>query len=99
VVLFCDQDEVLPEHVVFQPALYSAEPASENGAPVFAPEPPAKALGNGKDSLLSTAIQQHIRAIYGSSGNNQRKAARLLGISRSRLARHLRAMDLQCPPS
>jgi len=95
VVLFCDEDEVLPEHVVFQPALYAAESIAENGSvAALAPSAHPSHIGaNGNDYLLMRAIQRHIRAVYDSTGSNQRKTARLLGISSSRLIRHLRSME------
>jgi|SRR6266850_6145500 len=95
VVLFCDGEEVLPEHVVFQPSLYFPEVTAQNGvaATVASPAQADNNSGNGKDGLLATAIHRHIRAVYNSTGSNQRKTARLLGISRSRLIRHLRAME------
>jgi transcriptional regulator with PAS, ATPase and Fis domain len=95
VVLFCDSDQVLPEHVVFQPAFYAAEATLENGSarPLPAPAHESQSNGNGNEHLLAWAVKRHIRSIYDSTGRNQRKTARLLGISRSRLARHLRSMD------
>ena len=96
VVLFCNQEEVQPEHVVFQPDLSTVDARPENGvghrgfgsrAPVL------PALPNGDDFSLSNALQRHIRAVYQHSGRNQRQAARLLRISRARLVRHLRSMQ------
>jgi len=95
VALFCDTEEVLPEHVVFQPALYGADAIAENESArsLTASSRPPQIAVNGKEQSLASAIQRHIRAVYDSTGNNQRKTARLLGISRSRLGRHLRSTD------
>jgi transcriptional regulator with PAS, ATPase and Fis domain len=96
VVLFCNQVEVQPEHIVFQPDLSLAQEKPQeppkNGAFDNAPSPFA-ALSNGDDFSLERAVQRHIRAVYQRSGNNQRQAARLLEISRARLVRHLRGME------
>src|SRR6266478_6521984 len=96
VVLFCDTKEVQPEHVVFQPALSAAEGGAEkspdNG--VFSARGPiVPATANGDDLSLGAALRRHVRAVYQRTGDNQRQAARLLGISRARLVRHLRAMQ------
>jgi transcriptional regulator with PAS, ATPase and Fis domain len=96
VVLFCDQEEVQPEHVVFQPDLSAVEAVAQkppqNGdfGNVASPLP---ALSNGGDLSLNSAVRRHIRAVYQHSGHNQRQAARLLEISRARLVRHLREME------
>jgi transcriptional regulator with PAS, ATPase and Fis domain len=91
VVLFCQGSEVLPEHVIFQPGVY----AGDTG-PKTIPVPPALpnpiANGHPKDPSLSSAVQRHVLAVYEQSGRNQRQTARLLGISRSKLARHLRSL-------
>jgi transcriptional regulator with PAS, ATPase and Fis domain len=103
VVLFCQGAEVTPEHVVFQPNLYAAEVRSHSqpDSPHPTPDDPQPSLdprhlspaasANGEDMSLSSAIQRHIRAVFESTGFNQRQTARVLGISRSRLARHLQA--------
>jgi transcriptional regulator with PAS, ATPase and Fis domain len=87
VALFCDGAVVLPEHVMFQRDL-AAEPGRE-------PQPVHAARGgNGEatppsDLSLSTALKAHVLRVFESAGRNQRRAARLLGISRGKLARHL----------
>jgi transcriptional regulator with GAF, ATPase, and Fis domain len=96
VVLFCNQEQVQPEHIVFQPDLSEVEAGGEKGTEnggfgnAAATLP---ALSNGDDFSLSNALRRHIRAVYEQSGSNQRQAARLLGISRGRLVRHLRLME------
>ncbi|HXU75892.1 MAG TPA: hypothetical protein VN794_04945, partial [Methylomirabilota bacterium] len=88
IVLFCEGTEVQPAHVVFQPSLYASN-HSETDPPAAAG--PNLALADGKLSLAD-ALQRHVRAVYERTGRNQRQTARLLEISRSRLARHLRTM-------
>jgi transcriptional regulator with PAS, ATPase and Fis domain len=88
IVLFCEGTEVQPAHVVFQPSLYASN-HSETDPP--AASGPNRPLGDGKLSLAD-ALQRHVRAVYERTGRNQRQTARLLEISRSRLARHLRIM-------
>lgn len=99
VVLFCNGDEVQPEHVIFQPDLATVEAGAEktpenggNGGHVAA-DGALSGMANGDDLSLGNAVQRHVWAVYHRTGDNQRKAARLLGISRARLVRHLRAMQ------
>jgi DNA-binding NtrC family response regulator len=96
VVLFCNQQEVQPEHIVFQPDLSTldtdGEKSAQNGGSGSLASP-FPALSNGGDFSLNSALRRHIRAVYQQSGGNQRQAARLLGISRARLVRHLRLMQ------
>ncbi len=96
VVLFCNQEQVQPEHIVFQPDLSAVEAGGEKGTENGGSGNAAStfpALSNGDDFSLSSALRRHIRAVYEQSGSNQRQAARLLGISRARLVRHLRLME------
>ncbi|MGH8093800.1 MAG: sigma 54-interacting transcriptional regulator, partial [Chthoniobacterales bacterium] len=85
--LFCEGRVILPEHVVFPPDLKTnppAEPAAEAGLlPNGAPNP--------DDLSLANAVARHVQLVYAQAGGNQRRTARLLGISRATLARHLRA--------
>ena len=96
VVLFCKGEEVQPEHVVFQPDVSTVDAdsakRSEHGGHSLSVST-SNPLSNGDDFSLNKALQRHIRAVYQHSGGNQRQAARLLEISRARLARHLRQMD------
>ncbi|MEP6956305.1 MAG: sigma-54 dependent transcriptional regulator [Chthoniobacterales bacterium] len=89
-ILFCESSVVLPEHVVFPPDLdpaaaaivppvMKAAPASENGA-------------TGSDLSLGRAVERHITFVYKQAHENQRQTAKLLGISRAKLVRHLRSM-------
>ncbi len=86
VVLFCEGAVVLPEHVVFEESFDDAV------HPVTA-SPLARAVPDvAGDVRLSSAIDHHIRTVYEQTGRNQRRAARVLGISRARLTRHLKSM-------
>jgi transcriptional regulator with PAS, ATPase and Fis domain len=88
--LFCDGSVILPEHVIFPPDL---EP---EGKPAETSESlPVLANNNSErnprmDLSLGSAVRRHVRFVYEQANQNQRRAAKLLGISRSTLARHLR---------
>ncbi len=47
--------------------------------------------GAANDLSLRTAVDAHILHVFERSGRNQRRAAKILGISRGKLARHLSA--------
>jgi two-component system, NtrC family, response regulator AtoC len=81
VVLFCEGTVILPEHIEFQRDLESEAPSDGNG--------------RLSDLSLSSAVTAHILRVFESSGRNQRRAARILGISRGKLARHLQAASKQ----
>jgi transcriptional regulator with PAS, ATPase and Fis domain len=89
--LFCNGSVILPEHVVFPPDL-EPDATSEAGKPV--PTLP----GNNKphnvdiDLSLESAVKRHVHFVFEQANQNQRRAAKLLGISRSTLARHLRGV-------
>jgi DNA-binding NtrC family response regulator len=93
IVLFCRGPEVLPEHVLFQPGMYRPPP----GAPVPGDpgnsnrKPASQPNSEPTDSSLEAAIRRHVVQVFESAGRNQRMTARMLGISRSRLARLLNA--------
>lgn len=80
VALFCDGAVVLPEHVVFRRDLPAEVPAA-------AAQPAASAAA--PDLTLDSAVKAHVLRIYEKTGRNQRQTARILGISRGKLARHL----------
>jgi transcriptional regulator with PAS, ATPase and Fis domain len=88
--LFCDGSVILPQHVVFPPDL-ETDSATTPLPPMTAP-----ASNNhhhdasGVDLSLSGAVKRHVRFVYEQSNCNQRRTAKLLGISRATLARHLR---------
>jgi len=81
IALFCDQGVVLPEHIVFQREL-DADVAHED-------QVVSKASPSNGDVSLDAAISAHILRVYETTGRNQRQTAKLLGISRGKLARHL----------
>src|SRR5213596_798893 len=89
--LFCNGSVILPEHVVFPPDLEPDRTASETGKPV------SVLAGNNEhdpvpDLSLDSAMKRHIKFVYEQAKQNQRRAAKLLGISRSTLARYLRGV-------
>jgi transcriptional regulator with PAS, ATPase and Fis domain len=85
VVLFCEGEVVRPEHISFDRDL--APEASQNGAEA----PTIQQHATPSTNLsLETVMREHVRRVYELSDRNQRETARLLGISRGKLARHLR---------
>src|SRR5437660_3307114 len=88
--LFCNGSVILPEHIVFPPDL-----ESEHSSRV-SERPDAGAFSNnnnkepGPDLSLASAVKRHVRFVYEQANRNQRRAAKLLDISRATLARHLR---------
>jgi transcriptional regulator with PAS, ATPase and Fis domain len=89
VVLFCGGKVVLPEHVILDAELNgTVHPAA--ASPSVGKQVPSPVLLPGEnDASLSAAIHRHVRSVYEASGRNQRLTARLLGISRGKLARQL----------
>jgi DNA-binding NtrC family response regulator len=89
--LFCNGPVILPEHVVFPPDLESDQ---SSGA---GEQPEAGTFSNnnsnnkepGIDLSLASAVKRHVRFVYEQANRNQRRAAKLLAISRATLARHL----------
>jgi transcriptional regulator with PAS, ATPase and Fis domain len=88
--LFCDGSVILPEHVVFPPDLDSMPLPAEQAQASAAPSGKNHADHGGVDLSLSGAVKRHVRFVYEQSNRNQRRTAKLLGISRATLARHLR---------
>jgi len=90
--LFCEGPVILPQHVVFPPDL-AAIPSRKDGNQ---PEPDATKTNSAhanSDLSLASAVARHVSLVYEQTSRNQRQAARLLGISRATLARHLRKLD------
>ena len=92
--LFCDGSVILPEHVVFPPDLEPAHPGSAadgDSASHFLSNNNHQQPKHGGDVdlSLSGAVARHIRYVYDQTNRNQRRTAKLLGISRATLARHL----------
>ncbi len=79
IALFCEGSVVRPEHVVFQRDLVSDAALGD----------PAGRLS--ADLSLEAAVNAHVLHVYESTGHNQRRTAKILGISRGKLARHLSA--------
>ena len=89
--LFCDGNVIMPEHVHFPPDLVSADsPANVVDKNSGSPQERA---GGSHDLSLASAVERHVRFVYRQANGNQRRAAKLLGISRATLSRHLRALD------
>jgi DNA-binding NtrC family response regulator len=89
--LFCDGAVILPEHVVFAPDLEPETFAPRAQKTIAAPaENSNHALVT--DLSLGRAVERHISFVYKQTQQNQRKTAKLLGISRAKLVRHLREM-------
>ena len=88
--LFCDGDVIMPEHVLFPPDLEPLE-ASTNSS--------EKSVAwthhelDGGDLSLASAVKRHVRFVYKEANQNQRRTAKILGISRATLSRHLRGLD------
>ncbi len=101
--LFCDGEVILPENVIFSPDLpFSAESTQTPAESHAASE--GSVASDPMDLSLSGALHRHARFVYERSHRNQRLTAKLLGISRSTLARYLRDMShdqttgLKSPP-
>jgi transcriptional regulator with PAS, ATPase and Fis domain len=91
--LFCDGSVILPEHVVFSPDLDSS--ADTTPADKTVPPLVVNSTDHDRESdfSLDSAIKRHVRLVYDQANQNQRRAAKILGISRSTLARYLHADD------
>jgi DNA-binding NtrC family response regulator len=90
--LFCNGSVILPEHIVFPSDLKPdrGPTGTDKPAPLFAGNHQDADVGT--DLSLEHAMQRHVRFVYDQANQNQRRAARLLGISRSTLSRYLRDM-------
>jgi transcriptional regulator with PAS, ATPase and Fis domain len=89
-ILFCSGSVILPEHVVFPSDLKPEQARSRNdkAGPLLASND--HNADSRIDPSLEGAMQRHVRFVYDEANQNQRRAARLLGISRSTLSRYLR---------
>jgi transcriptional regulator with PAS, ATPase and Fis domain len=89
--LFCNSPVILPEHVVFSPDLESHSAGMDNSQTASMPAGNHKEPERNTDLSLDSAIKRHARLVYDHANRSQRQAAKLLGISRSTLARYLQA--------
>jgi len=87
--LVCDGDVIMPEHVHFPPDLEPLEP-SANSFDKNSARP--RHDYDGGDLSLASAVKRHVRFVYKEANQNQRKTAKILGISRATLSRHLRGL-------
>ena len=91
--LFCNGSVILPEHVIFPADLKPDQTLSRIDKVMLAPAGNhQKETDVGADLSLESAMQKHVRFVYDQANKNQRRAARLLGVSRSTLSRYLRGM-------
>src|SRR6266850_1862208 len=96
--LFCNSSVILPEHVIFPSDL------RPDRAPSGTDKPAPRLAGNNQEADVGTnlslehAMRRHVRFVYDQANQNQRRAARLLGISRSTLSRYLRDMPKNKAP-
>ncbi|HKR54358.1 MAG TPA: sigma-54 dependent transcriptional regulator, partial [Chthoniobacterales bacterium] len=82
--LFCDGDVIMPEHVHFPPDLEPIE-ASANSSDKSVAR--AHYEYDGGDLSLASAVKRHVRFVFKEANQNQRKTAKILGISRATLSR------------
>jgi transcriptional regulator with PAS, ATPase and Fis domain len=87
--LFCHGSVILPEHVVFPPDLEPHSAGRDNVQTASIPTDNHEELERHTDLSLDNAIKRHVRFVYDQANRSQRQAAKLLGISRSTLARYL----------
>jgi transcriptional regulator with PAS, ATPase and Fis domain len=87
--LFCDGSVILPEHVLLPPDLEQEQGASDSEkAATISPKNNSERAD--LDLSLASAVKRHVLFVYEQANRNQRRTAKLLGISRATLARHLR---------
>lgn len=91
--LFCEGPVVLPEHVVFPPDLSTAQQSADGAGSTRDLTGRNNNHATANDLTLAAAVGRHISLVYEQASRNQRQAARLLGISRATLARHLRKLN------
>jgi transcriptional regulator with PAS, ATPase and Fis domain len=88
--LFCTGSVILPEHVIFPPDLEAGRDRHANEQLAVTPSSNNEQHEAGIDLSLASAVKRHVRFVYERASRNQRRAAKLLDISRATLARHLR---------
>jgi transcriptional regulator with PAS, ATPase and Fis domain len=90
--LFCDGAVIMPEHVIFPPDLEPRHHTGPGDTQAVSVLPGNNKEPQARDLSLESAVKRHVRFVYDQANRNQRRAAKLLGISRSTLARHLREL-------
>jgi transcriptional regulator with PAS, ATPase and Fis domain len=80
-VLLAEDDIIRPEDIQFDPGEALFTGGEFHTLPITEHQ-------NG-NLTLSAAVDRHVRQVYDLAGKNQHRAARLLGISRTTLQRHL----------
>jgi transcriptional regulator with PAS, ATPase and Fis domain len=88
--LFCDGPVILPQHIVFPPDLEPARFDSQSHRPGQLFPNDRNEHSSTADLSLASAVRRHVEFVYDQANRNQRRTAKLLGISRATLARHLR---------
>ena len=88
--LFCEGEVILPQHVSFPPDLGSEKSESAARETTAASSNSSGDNPSTMDLTLSGAVRRHVDFVYQQTNRNQRRTAKLLGISRATLARHLR---------
>ncbi len=88
--LFCDGPVILPQHVVFPPDLEANRYSSEDHSNAQPLSNHFNERQKSVDLSLASAVRRHVQFVYEQANRNQRRTAKLLGISRATLARHLR---------
>ena len=91
--LFCNGSVILPDHVVFPPDLDANRAfLPDTGKSVSEFTSNSKEPDSASDLSLDGAMKRHVQFVYERANRNQRRTAKLLGVSRSTLARYLRDM-------
>jgi transcriptional regulator with PAS, ATPase and Fis domain len=90
--LFCNGPVILPQHVIFSPDLQTARDSTATPQPASTLADNAEEQNLHSDLSLDSAIERHVRFVYNQANRNQRRAAKLLGISRSTLSRYLKGL-------
>jgi transcriptional regulator with PAS, ATPase and Fis domain len=89
--LFCNGSVILPENVVFPTDLESHFAGIDNAQTASMRADNHQEPESHTDLSLDSALKRHVRFVYEQANRSQRQAAKLLGISRSTLARYLQA--------
>jgi DNA-binding NtrC family response regulator len=88
--LFCEGPVILPEHVMFPPDLESTHRDAEIRTSASGILNSSNENPSDIDVSLASAVRRHVHFVYEQNNRNQRRTAKLLGISRATLSRHLR---------